>query len=132
MIDLKKFAGVRYRMVLDESAELDTDHESRLWYYRIPCKYGFIAVHGPKTLSASTNRRIMAGRLATLPGVKVRQRGDSEVTVTFPPDCLDAVANLLQAKRRRRLSDAHKASLAASNAEFRFQPRLSGSETVAS
>ncbi len=123
MIDLKKFAGVRYRMTLDESAELDTAHESRTWYYRIPCKYGFIAVHGPETLSASTSRRIMAGRLAALPGVKVRQRGDSEVTITFPPDCLDAVAALLQARRRRQLSPDQRERLVAMGSANRFESR---------
>lgn len=104
MIDLKSLAGHRYRITLDESANLDTDRESRLWYYRIPCKHGFISVHGPGLLAAYTDRTRMMAKLAALPDVRVHQQGDRELRVLFEPDQLDAVADLLKARRRVHLS----------------------------
>jgi hypothetical protein len=109
MIDLRAFAGDRYRISLDESA--DPSRESRLWYCRIPCRYGFINVHGPTTLAAYTDRRRMVPKLVAVEGVTVHQRGDSEVRVILDPSRLDAIADLHHAKRRRRLSDAERARL---------------------
>jgi len=108
MIDLKEFAGAKYRIVLDESEKLDPAREARVWYYRIPCTYGFISVHGPKTLAGFTNRRGVIARLIEIPGVRVHQRGDREARVLFSPDCLDAVAKVLKARRRVVLSDEER------------------------
>ncbi len=124
MIDLKQFAGVKYRINLDESAELDPARENRVWYWRIPCKYGFIGVHGPETLSAFTSSTRIGLKLMDLPGVKVHQQGDREVRVLFTPDCLDAVATLLQAKRRRQVSPAERerlVAMGAANSPFRHR-----------
>jgi hypothetical protein len=103
MFDLKAFAGDRYRVALDPSAE-DDPRSERLWLYRIPCRYGFISVHGEDTLAASTDRRGLIRRLVALEGVRVHQRGDREARVLFPPGRLDSVAGLLRARRRVRLS----------------------------
>jgi hypothetical protein len=108
-IDLKALAGAKYRIALDPSAGAEPSRAERPWYYRIPCKYGFIGVHGPKALMAYCKARLVISRLIALPGVAVKQRGDHEVNVTFPPERLDAVADLLQARRRIILSDAERA-----------------------
>jgi hypothetical protein len=55
MIDVKTLAGDRYRITLDPFAEIDTCRENRVFYYRIPAKYGFISVHGENTLAAYRN-----------------------------------------------------------------------------
>jgi hypothetical protein len=104
VIDLKARFGDRYKIVLDESASVDTDRETRLWCYRIPCRYGFISVWGEDTLAGYTDRARMISRLIAVPGVTVRRRGDTECRVIFPPRCSDAVADVLQARRRVRLS----------------------------
>jgi hypothetical protein len=50
----------------------------------------------------------------------LHQRGDRELTVTFPPDQVDAAADLLGCRRRRQLTDAQRERLAALAAEYRF------------
>jgi hypothetical protein len=111
MIDLKAQFGRTYRIVMDPSAEQDTGEAERLWFYRISCRSGFLSVHGPETLAAWTDSRPMIARLIALPGVRVHQRGDREVRVLFGPEILDAVADLLRARRRRQVSDAERQRL---------------------
>jgi hypothetical protein len=68
----------------------------------MPCKYGFVGVHDPATLAAWTGSSGIIQRLLAVPGVRVHQRGDGEVRVLFGLDQLDAVAELLQPRKRRR------------------------------
>jgi hypothetical protein len=108
MIDLRVLANRRYRIALEPPATggggvPDAD---RPWYYRIPCKLGHIGVWSHDRLSASTDRRNMRSRLEAIPDARVVQRGDLELTVTFPPERLEEVAELLHAYKRRRLSGA--------------------------
>jgi hypothetical protein len=105
MIDLKALAEGKFRITLDESAEVDPSREERPWYYRIPCKFGHIGLWTKTELSACAVGRVMPGKLMAIPGVRVVQRGDHEVQVAFPPDLLDEVATLLHARRKRRISD---------------------------
>ena len=63
-----------------------------MWLYQVPCRFGHIGVWGENLLSAYASGRLMTGRLASLPGVRVVQRGDDEVQVTFTPDLLPEVA----------------------------------------
>jgi hypothetical protein len=111
MIDLKARFGRQYRVTLDPSAEQDPGEAERPWHYRIPCRSGFISVHGPETLAAWTDSRPMIARLVAIPGVRVHQRGDHEVRVLFGPETLDAVADLLRARKRRQVSDAERQRL---------------------
>jgi hypothetical protein len=103
MIDLKKMYGDVYKIALDESAS-GQSRADRLWYQQIPCRYGHIFVAGRKLLGAHASGKLMPGRLAALPGVTVRQRGDSEINVVFPREVFPAVAALLQARKRRKVS----------------------------
>jgi hypothetical protein len=92
MIDLEALArGHGYRTELDPSARGEPLAE-RPWHVRIPCWLGFISVYGPATLAAYTGRRNVVARLAAVPGVRVHQRGTTEVRVLFDPSLLDAVA----------------------------------------
>ena len=104
VVDLKRLAGRRYRIVLDESAELDGSIADCPWYHRIPCRYGHIGVWGENTLSAYASGRIITGKLAAILGVRVVQRGDSEIQVTFAPELLETVASVLGARQRRRVT----------------------------
>jgi hypothetical protein len=94
--------------------------------YRIPCKYGFISIHGLDTLAGFANTSIMAGKLVAVPGVKVHQRGDREVRVLFAPNMLDAIARLLRARRKRQVSEEERARLKAMSARFGFPARRTG------
>ncbi|MGP0069159.1 MAG: hypothetical protein ACLQGP_36865 [Isosphaeraceae bacterium] len=111
MIDLKEQFVVRYRVTLDESAKVDTDREAKLWCQRIPCVRGFISVHGPSTLAGFTDRPKIVAMLIAIPGVRVYQRGDSEARVLFDPEILETVAEVLKARRHRRVSDATRERL---------------------
>lgn len=109
MIDRKAIAGNRYRTTLDPSAGLDPARENRVFYYRIPARYGFIGVHSSDALLAHCKAVRIIPRLLAISGVEVRQRGDREVNAVFPLDRLDEVATLLKAKRRVQLSPAERA-----------------------
>jgi hypothetical protein len=117
VIDLHALASERnLKATLDPSAEGEP-RSDRPWLWRIPCKYGWIGVHGPATLLAHCNAKFVIPRLLAIPGVVARQRGDREVNATVPPERLDEVAELLQTRKQRRLnfSDeerARRASLA--------------------
>jgi hypothetical protein len=124
MFDLKAFAGDRYRIALDPSAE-DDPRSERLWLYRVPCRYGFISLHGEGMLAAWTGNRGIIARLIALDGVRVHQRGDREVRVLFPPERLDAVAELLRARRRVRLSPEERERRKALMARMRRSPMRS-------
>lgn len=101
-INLKAAYGSLYKITLDPAAAIKGQTTAdRLWLPQIPCKFGPIIVAGPKPLSAYAEGRLITGKLAALPGVRVHQRGDSEVSVVFPPAVFPAVATLLEARRRR-------------------------------
>lgn len=122
MIDLKQKYGAEYKIVWDDAAGItDQSTEDRRWLPRIPAKYGHIYIHGEAMLGAHASGRIIAGKLAALPGVRVHQRGDAEVNVVFTPDLFPAVAALLRPRRRRRLSPEQAESCAARLAHYRFQ-----------
>lgn len=122
MIDLKKTYSKKFRIQLDESFEIgDRSSEERLWCYQIPCKHGHIAVHGKDTLSGYTSKSRMIPRLESIPGVIVKQRGDSEMTVVFPPNLIEQVADVLQARRRRQLSEEQRIAAAERLSPHRFK-----------
>ena len=122
MIDLKGLAGKRYRVALDKSRSDEPSRAERLWLYQIPCMYGHIGVWGENTLSAYTDRKLVMKRLAAISGAKVVQQGDSEVQVTFPPERLHAVAQLLRARVKRQVSEEDRQKLIARLAARRFSP----------
>jgi hypothetical protein len=100
-INLKTAYGFLYKITFDPAAAIEGQSKAdRLWLQQIPCKYGHIFVHGHETLGAYAKGRLITGKLAALPGVRVHQRGDSEVSVVFSPEVFPAVADLLQARRR--------------------------------
>jgi hypothetical protein len=126
--DLPAAAKNKYRLVLDESWDCVADkshREPRDWYWQIPCRFkgkgtgDLIYIHGTNSLGAYTARASIMDRLAAMG--KVHQRGDFEITVVFDPSRLDEVCDLMQAKRKRRVSEKQRAHLAAVGAESQFQ-----------
>jgi hypothetical protein len=119
-IDLKAIAADRYRLTLDESASLpstDPTAETKAWCRQIPCRYGHIGVHSDRELSAYCSASRLFRSLLEIPTTRQRQRGDSELTVTFEPEHLEQVADLLKARRKRQISDSERQRLAAMSRE---------------
>lgn len=110
-IDLKAIADRRYRITYDPSRAIDGSRESQLWYARIPCRYGFIGVRGASKLLAYCKATRVIPRLLAIPGVEPLQVGDREINVSFPPECLESVAKLLQARHRRQISPEERSAL---------------------
>jgi hypothetical protein len=55
---------------------------------------------------------------------------DGEAVIYFPIGAVHIVAELATARRKRRLSEDHKAKLAEANQAYRFKPKLDASETA--
>lgn len=131
MIDLKKQYANRYKVTLDESADiLDQEKKERLWYYRIPCKYGHIGVWGKKTLSFYCDRPRIITKLIDLieiNGWKIVQRGESEIQFVFPSSQFYVVADAVKPKKKRQLTEEHLAKLIKSSEGNRFVGRSDGS-----
>ena len=136
-MDLSKLTK-RYRVILDESwkAELAERRGDKIWYEQIPCqgKDCFIGVYSlePFILQLSTSRRknarIIWEAIKGIPGAKADFNFDGEAVIYFPLEALPTVAELATARRRRYLSEEHKAKLAGASRAFRFQPKSDGVE----
>jgi hypothetical protein len=108
MIDLKALAfDGRYQIDLDPSADQEPRSEWP-WLWRIPCRHGFIGVHSADRLLAHCHSSRIAPRLLAVPDVIAKQVGDREVNCVFPPERLHDVAEVLIARRKRRLSAAQR------------------------
>ncbi len=99
MIDIKALAYDRsLRCGLDPWARSQPRSE-HCWLRRIPCKYGWVGVHGRNELAAFCGSRRVGGRLLTIRGVRLHQDGDHELSVVFGTESLDAVLGILQPRR---------------------------------
>lgn len=112
MIDLKRLAGARWRVTLDDSAEQDTSGAERLWLYRLAGNRGHVYVHGADRLGVWTDQRGMRDRLLALPGARLHQDGDREWTIVLAVEHLDTAAGIIKARRRRQVSEEQRARLA--------------------
>ena len=106
-----------------ETAESNPDKvKDKPWYYEIIGKYGTIYLHGVNKLAV----RITANR------VKIRIQteyhdilalyieAEDESIFLFNPASFEIVASLIKARRRKQLSDEHKAKLIKAGSNFRF------------
>lgn len=97
------------------------------WLTRIPCRAGFICPWGGRRLAAYSRSRRRA--LQALPGVTVVQGGAlggqlcPEVIVTFDVSLIEAVAELLGARRPRVLSPEQREQFIARGTAFRYAAR---------
>ena len=122
-IDLKKRFGKLYRVVYEESYQ--AEHEPGAWVNEpwlkvILCQAGgHIYPWGGERLAAYRPRGPVAQRLKSLPGVQVWTDGDDGVTVLFDVEQFDAVAALMQPRRRRQVSPEQREAAARRFAEYR-------------
>ncbi len=77
---------------------------------QIPCKRGraafgrgHIYAHGPNTLAFTGKGLKLRRELLAIEGVTPHVTGDEEFTVKFPVECMDQVARVVRAIRRRRV-----------------------------
>ncbi len=123
-IDLTTYAQ-RYRVGKEQPGSRDP------WDLFIRCRFGHVYPHGGRYLAASIDGypRI-AARLRRLPCVQIVQDGDhGELTVVFDVRDFDAVAEVIQPRRRRILTDQERQRRAESLAKAR-QNRSTASATA--
>jgi hypothetical protein len=117
-IYLSERFGDVYRIGHDDAA----GSRDAPWMMTMPCRRGVIYPHGGDLLAVDVDGRPMtAKRVGALPGVMLHQDGDSEMTLLFPVDLFDAVAEIVLPRRRRRLSEERRAQLIAAGARFQFR-----------
>ena len=86
----------------------------------IPGRLGRIEDNGDGRLCAVyTDRPRLFAKLWAIPGVRRWQTGDTEMRAVFPHEALPAVATVIRARTRRRLSAAAARNLGAGTA-YRF------------
>jgi hypothetical protein len=70
----------------------------------IPGRYGRIEWFDDKDVAVYTDRPRLFAKLWAILGIRRHQSGDTEMRAVFPPEALDQVARVIQARRRRTLS----------------------------
>ena len=128
-INLRERFGRKYRIAYEASYQHEYGPGARVedpWLMILPGARGHVFPWDATRLAASTNSAgATARRLKALSITEVWQDGDG-VTVLFPAEHLDEVANLLRLRRRRRVTERERSRLAALGRQFRFRPRRHG------
>lgn len=127
-IHLRERFGKRYKIGVDRESYVAqygaTAVREDPWLLLIPGGRGHVYPHGGDLLAASTNTSgPTAKAVLQLPGVIVHQNGADGVTVLFREPQLSQVAQLLQLRRRRRVSDQERQRLVELGRQHGFQAR---------
>ncbi len=136
---LAELSERRYRIVLEESwhhERPEVRNPDRIWYEQIPCQGGaFIGIYSlsPLSLQLSTPRVQNAKKvweaIKDVAGARADFHFDNEAVIYFPIEAIHIVASLAVARKKRKLSEAHKAKLAEANQAYRFKSKFDASET---
>ena len=137
-LNLATLTGKRYRIALEESWQHEAPevrNPDRIWYEQIPCQGGaFISVYslGPLVLQVWTprpkNAPVIWKAIKDFSGASADFHFDGEAVIRFPLEALPTVAEVAGARKKRKLSEAHKAKLAEASQAYRFKPKFDGSE----
>src|SRR5262245_39488040 len=117
--DLRALYGARFQITFDEAAE-GRNGRNDPWLMQLPCQGRGVAIypHGEGLLAVQCDGRpSIAKRLAEL-GLRLVQDGDAEKTFVFPVERFEEVAAIVKPRRRRVLSEQHKAVLALHRGPF--------------
>jgi len=130
MNSLAKLTANRYKTTLEESwhhERSEVRSPDRIWYEQIPCLGGaFISVYSlePLILKLWTprpkNARIVWEAIKGATGVWADFHFEGEAEIFFPLELVFKVADLAGARRRRQLSDEHRAKLVEAGTAYRF------------
>lgn len=111
-IDLKTLAAGRFRIALDEAALIEPGGKKDPWYQVIPCRYGQIYPDSDTLLSVHSKGSGIRRKLQAIEGLTVHNwSDDGEAIFLFAPGLFDQVVEIVKPKRKRKLSDSHKAKL---------------------
>ena len=131
---LTDLAGFADKYKTRHAEEWDADIADREWLTEIPCG-GSRSKDHIYTVSKTMlgyfcfGRAGLRQRLLSIPGVVMGQDSDREFAVHFPVETLGAVAKIVRAAKRIRLSDAEKQRRADSLKQFRFARKNCSYET---
>jgi hypothetical protein len=126
-INLHALAGDRFRAWNQmESRRGHKDDDP--WDWVLPGRSGFVAPWSATRLVAcSASAKTTKKFLAKVPSaVIVQDEGGTGVNITFDPEYLNLVADVLHLSRRRRLTDSQREAATARLAPFGFLPAAQG------
>jgi hypothetical protein len=113
-VNLLEMFGDRFRITWDPAYDAKGKHRATIdvWYAQIPCRFGTIYPYGDTILAVEVDyHRHIAKRLADLPGLKLHHNGDHEKTFLFDVADFEKVAEIVQPRRRRQLTEEQRAVL---------------------
>jgi hypothetical protein len=111
-IDLKTLAAGRYRITQDEAASIEPGGKKDPWYQVIPCRYGQIYPFSDTRLAIHSKGFGIRLKLQAVNGLTIHNwSDDKEAIFLFGSALFNRVAGIVKPKRKRRLSDSHKAKL---------------------
>lgn len=111
-IDLKTLAAGRFKLASDEAALTEPGGKKDPWYQVIPCRHGQIYPYSDSLLAIHSKGSGIRRRLQAIDGLTIRNwSDDGEAIFLFPPALMDRVAEIVKPRRRKRLSEGHKARL---------------------
>ena len=125
MIDLMKMYGKRYKITVDESWAVEKPEfkspEEKFWYYEIWGRRGWCYNQNETTLAVEINTSIFPKfeRNPPFPYDHVRV-GDETNKVLVKEEHVDKAIQFLVPRKRRTLSEAHKAKLFAAGQRYHF------------
>jgi hypothetical protein len=119
-INLLETYGAVFRIAWDEAYDARGVRRSNRdpWAMQIPCAGRGLVIypHGGTILALGCDYRPgIARQVAAIPGVRIHQDGGmrGEMTFVFDVSLFDAIAAIVKPRRRRRLSEEHRARLVA-------------------
>lgn len=104
---------------INEPQAADWLSADRSWLARTACRYGHVGVQGDERLAAFTDPPRI-GASSERWRLSCRRRGDAEVRVVFHVEHPSEVLAILRPDRRRQVSEAERARLAAVGATHRY------------
>jgi hypothetical protein len=123
-LNLRERFGERFKVTMEESFHAERDRGDVPALQIIQGRRGHVYPWDGTRLAANTSKAGgTAKRLKALPWVEVYTDGSDGVTVLFPVDRLDEVADLLLLRRRRRVSEQERERLAELSKQHGFQSR---------
>jgi hypothetical protein len=101
-----------YRLALDEAAAFEQGGKKDPWYQVIPCRYGQIYPYSDTLLAVHSKGSGIRRKLQAIEGLTVHNwSDDGEAIFLFEHALFNRVAEIVKPKRKRQLSDSHKAKL---------------------
>ena len=118
VINLKKIAGRKYRVTIEQSYYAGSGSTQKRntdpYLWQIVGRHGDVFLWAPDLLAVSTHKRGgIALRLSELPCTTVVQDGQDGITMTFATEHLDTVADLAKLRIRPVLSEERRTEMSA-------------------